>query len=353
MFVAGKNHLPLGFDSDILKRLLPLTDIREIHRTDDRYKSAPPARGFHLQLTAEGKREPMLQFVDDREKNRETWRDFAGHLWALVGRAKPGATVLATVAPDEKTDKSAPISNRDDAVLVLQPYGLGRVLWLGIDSTWRWRYRAGDRYHHRFWGQVARFAAHNRGGDGSGAVKFGPTHGEVQAGDDVVLRARFSRLLMERHPALKATAEVFRSEDVQQKKSVGRVLLSPASGRPLAHEGTLAGLQQGEYVAKLNVAGADLDDKQWLSPIYVAKQQTSELMDVTANVELLRQIAAASGGQLLFPDELAELSALLQSPSDSSVEVQETRLWDHWLLLALFCALVTTEWGVRKWHGLP
>lgn len=353
MFLAGKNHLPLGFDSDILKRLLPLTDIREIHRTDDRSKSAPPARGFHLQLTAEGKREPMLQFVDDREKNRETWRDFAGHLWALVGRAKPGATVLATVSPDEKTDKLAPISNRDDAVLVLQPYGLGRVLWLGIDSTWRWRYRAGDRYHHRFWGQVARFAAHNRGGDGTGAVKFGPTHGEFQAGDDVVLRARFSRLLLERHPTLKATAEIFRAEDIQYQKPVGRVLLAPASSRPLAHEGRLAGLQQGEYVAKLNVAGAGLDDKQWLSPIYVAKQQTSELTDVTANVELLREIAAASGGQLLFPDELAQLPALLQSPSDSSVEVQETRLWDHWLVLALFCALVTTEWGVRKWHGLP
>jgi hypothetical protein len=31
----------------------------------------------------------------------------------------------------------------------------------------------------------------------------------------------------------------------------------------------------------------------------------------------------------------------------------ETRLWDSWWLLMLFCALVTTEWVLRKLNGLP
>src|SRR5207253_9924378 len=51
---------------------------------------------------------------------------------------------------------------RDNALAALQNYGLGRVLYLGVDSTWRWRYRIGDTYHHRFWSQIIRWAASDK-----------------------------------------------------------------------------------------------------------------------------------------------------------------------------------------------
>ena len=347
VFLAGKNHFPLTFDSPILERLLPLSDLHKRDLTDDRSKAPPRERGFHLRLTPDGEREPILQFATDDEKNRVVWREFPGHLWAITGKAKPAATILATIESDEKS------ATADNAVIARQAYGLGQVMWLGIDSTWRWRYRAGDRYHHRFWGQLARWAANNRSVSGNDLVKFGPAASEVEQGEEVVLRARFSRLLLERFPLLTAQAELFHAKDKQRTRPLNRISLSPAPGRPLAYEGNMVNIPPGEYVAKLNVIGAELDDEELTAPVYVSKKRTTELADVSANIELLEQIAAASGGKLLSPDELSELPALLATPANSVTDVEEFKLWDHWLVLAIFAVLVTAEWIVRKLHGLP
>ena len=58
-------------------------------------------------------------------------------------------------------EEGLPLSEREkrQAVVVRHNYGFGRVLFVGLDSTWRWRYKVGDLYHHRFWGQVVRWAA--------------------------------------------------------------------------------------------------------------------------------------------------------------------------------------------------
>ena len=45
-----------------------------------------------------------------------------------------------------------------------------RALWVGTDGTWRWRHRIGDTYHHRFWGQIARWAADNKAAAGNDLI---------------------------------------------------------------------------------------------------------------------------------------------------------------------------------------
>src|SRR5262249_40888804 len=47
---------------------------------------------------------------------------------------------------------------REQPLIVRQNYGFGRVLYIALDSTWRWRYKVGDQHHHRFWGQVIHWA---------------------------------------------------------------------------------------------------------------------------------------------------------------------------------------------------
>ena len=34
---------------------------------------------------------------------------------------------------------------------------------MGTDAAWRWREGVEDKYHYRFWGQVARWMAYQRG----------------------------------------------------------------------------------------------------------------------------------------------------------------------------------------------
>ena len=83
-------------------------------------------------------------------------------VWRQVGR-QSGIFNLSAYATARPTShvlmRALPISagrTEDDepAFLSWHRYGRGRVVYLSAPVTYRLRYRNGDRYHHRFWGQL-------------------------------------------------------------------------------------------------------------------------------------------------------------------------------------------------------
>jgi hypothetical protein len=79
---------------------------------------------------------PMLQLASEPDQNRRIWAGLPRLPWVLAGTPKPGATLLVAAGEDA-----------DAAVIAAQPYGLGKVLWVGTGDTWRWRLGVGDAYH--------------------------------------------------------------------------------------------------------------------------------------------------------------------------------------------------------------
>ena len=348
---AGKGYLPLAYRSEVLERLIPLTELRPVSVTGTPGTDAPTRRGFQLQLTPEGENEPMLQFDADRDENERVWSRLPGHLWGVLGQAKPGATVLASTAgPVRETSLKA---ERQSPVIVHQHYGAGQVLWLGIDSTWRWRHRVGDTYHHRFWGQLARWAAQNKTAAGNEFVKFGPERTDIDMGTDAVVRARWTQGFLSRYPSFKARAEVIRVDEGDGTRPFATLELKPEKTRPLVYEGRLVSLPPGEYRLKLVADGAELGEKEISAMLYVHEPKTPELSNLTANRQLLMQVAEVSGGQFLLPDEVGRIPDLIRKPTESASVRNEIALWDHWLVLAALFGLLTTEWIVRKLNGLP
>ena len=69
--------------------------------------------------------------------------------------SKPGAEVLLVNPNQEIGRGKVPVISR-------QQYGLGQVLYVGTDNTWRWRRNVGDLYYTRFWGQVNQRMAQQR-----------------------------------------------------------------------------------------------------------------------------------------------------------------------------------------------
>ena len=97
-----------------------------------------------------------------------------------------------TFAPDGPVDPLDPTAReKRNALIARQNYGLGRVLYVGLDSTWRWRKGVGDVYHHRFWGQVVRWAADRPLESGNQFVRFGASQPVYRGGQDVELFVRF------------------------------------------------------------------------------------------------------------------------------------------------------------------
>lgn len=352
VFTAGKRHMPMQYKSPILDKLLPLTKFRATNSVEPP-ETPPHLRGFHLRLTPDGERDGGLQLGGDAEANRSTWKSLPGQPWAMIGEVKAGATVLATADDGQPLPQEM---ERSRGLIVQQYYGLGQVYWLGFDSTWRWRHRVGDQHHHRFWGQMARTAAQNKASSGNEFVKFGLESTDVQAGQEVVFRARWTPPLLARRPDVKAKVAIFPRHDAKPDEPLATIDLTPDQARPSVHQGRWLAPNSGEFRAVLKIDGPPLGgpaDKEIAADFLVRGPLTKELADVTASRALLDQMAQVSRGKFLLPHQLIELPKLIQ-PEDLAIsETHEYTLWDHWLLLTVLFGLLTAEWILRKWNGLP
>ena len=348
---AGKRHYATLHANPILQQLLPVSQVVPIETAGADAAGPPTERGFRLKLTPEAETEGMFQFDTDVAVNRVIWANLPGHLWGLTGAAKPGTTVFA--APYQGLDQPGLAAERQRALIVQQYYGQGQVLWLGIDSTWRWRHVVGDKYHHRFWGQLGRWAAHNKAVAGNAFVKFGPERPDVSVGENILLKARWTPEFLKRFPELKSRVEIFRAKDGPQAKPFTTLPLKPDPSRPQVHEAQAFSLPAGSYRARLAVTNGDLGPSEITASLFVDEPRSLELTDLSGNRELLAQLAQLSGGQLILPEKVQTIPELLRGPTATQTVREESLLWDHWLILVIFSGLLMAEWVVRKLNGLP
>ena len=351
VLIAGKNDFPFSHQSPVVERLLPLRNPRAVFVTEFQEEGSPVSSGFHLQLTPDGEAEPMFQLADDEVENDDIWSTLPGHYWGIMGEAKPGATVFAhALQPGMEPTLE---NERNSAIIVHQNYGFGQVLWIGIDSTWRWRHRLGDQYHHRFWGQLGRWAADNKTVAGNDIVRFGPDKTDIEVGDDVLIRARWLGGFLKQHPGLQANVEIHQQNKQKTGKLIATFDMKPSQGRPLVFEARAVSLPAGEYKLTLSATGADIGNEAIAASLFVHEQETLELSDLSSNRQLLNQIAVSSGGKMFLPDEVGDIPAFLLPPQESTVIREEINLWNNWIVLSCFFALLMAEWVVRKLNGLP
>lgn len=365
--LAGKRGMPLAFaqpendpapvaGGDPLLKLLPIQEPRVVH----------PVKGFPVTLTHEGGLSPFLQLSSAPEKNLSAWANLPSHYWGVVGRAKPGATALAFVAGDElPTDpKGAAAQEREQALIARHHYGFGRVLFVGLDSTWRWRYRVGDTYHHRFWGQVVRWAATDKPlVGGNEHIRFGTQAPVYRPGQEVELVVRLGDEVRPLGPGALAGARILRQVAGGKEEGVALVPLAPRTAQPRVLEGRVRDLTPGQYAIELAIP--ELADRLTAPPgpegqpgklrasFTVTTADNEEMVELAANLPLLEELAAKSGGRVFQPENARELVDLLAQQATVRWHHTETRLWEWWPTLGLFLLLVTAEWVGRKWAGLP
>ena len=351
VIVPGPRHWPAqGGLSDASRALLPVTDLRRVEpetAEDPAHPSLPP--GAIVMPTSavldDGSSWPMLRLGADASSSREAWAGLPRLPWALAGRTKPGASALATSREGD-----------DSAVIAAMPYGLGKTLWIGTDSTWRWRYRVGDALHHRFWGQVVRWASSGKLGAGNRLVRFGPSATRARSGEGIKIQARIAETVPDVGPDFLVAARVVKTGS---KDASAVVPLRAVPGRARLFEGIAPPLTEGTYAIGLDApALAASPGSESAGPIgeaslTVAPRETSERIELAASRDALDRLAAATGGKVFTVDDAGGIPALLQSKVKTTTRTEETPLWDHPAGLFLFFAIVGVEWILRKRLGLP
>ena len=329
---AGESFMPAAWRGTPLEGMLPVV----LPPTDpdpatvrERFRA-----GFTVRPAERAADSPLLRIARHPAHDAETWLLLPPLFWAAPPeRAKPGAEVLA----EGVTATGAPFP-----LLVSQRYGLGRVLYVGTDETWRWRLRIGDRYHHRFWGQVLRWAVGSDAGSDLSSLRsdrdrYGP-------GETVVLEARLKN--PDRTPFEGGSPVAILSRGADKPR---RVALLEVPNRGGLYRGRAEGLASGEYKARLDVAfGSDA-----ATAFAVDDASSEERLSLSLDASAMRRIAEASGGAALDLSDAKVLSDLLDVPPRRRTITTGVDLWDTPSFFLLVALLLTLEWSLRKRWGLP
>lgn len=355
VLVAGKRAMPqafLGDGDDPLPRLLPIEEPQVV----------TPAAGFPMTLTPEGRLAAFLQLEAAPDRSEQRWAELPRHFWGVVGRVKPGAVPLAALVEGDARPSAAP--ERERALVARHNYGFGRVLFVGVDSTWRWRFRTGDAYHHRFWGQVIRWAASDKPlVAGNDHVRFGTREPAYRQGQEVELVVRLGDSVSPLRADGLAGARILRRTAEGKEEAVALVPLDRREAQPRVLEGRVRDLPAGQYAVELAIPelgdllqgppGPDGTPAPLRATFAVTPPDSEETVELAANWPLLEEVASKSGGRVFAPEEAAALVDLLTQRSSIREHLQENKLWQWWGTLAVCLLLLTAEWVGRKWVGLP
>ncbi len=366
IFMAGKRYLPLAYlnatttskgkiEEDPLAQMLPITAPTEWRKDT----------GFSLRITTEGKLRSFLNLND--EPNHDAWGELPKHYWGIVGKRKPAASVL--VMPLQGSGTTSPSGDGDDTgIIVQQNYGFGRVVFVGIDSTWRWRFRVGDKYHHRFWGQLARWSAAERLlPAGNRYLRYGSRDPIYAEGQEVELAVRLSDALLPLKDPSQARAKLHRKNADGAEELIAVAPLSIHPRQPNLLEAKVRDLSAGVYRMELDLPqyrqqlAEPSDDKtasvKGRDLFRVFPREQKELFDLSVNWSLMQSLAERSDGKLYTPETVEEVIDRLARRIDRKEYRDEARPWQDapmvWWLFGILLGLLTVEWIWRKLVELP
>jgi uncharacterized membrane protein len=295
------------------------------------------AKPTSLQLTDKGASESALRLSPDAEQNRRFWTELPPPHSLVAVNALPGAEVLI----------EANVDGRQRPAMVTRLFGSGRVVYLAFDESWRWRFKTADLWHQRAWNQLAKYVMPRPFAVSDEYVSLDTGSVRYDFGATVDVRARLLGLDGKPATGVSADALVWRDGRI-----VSTVSLTPDADVPGIYRGRVAALPEGEYEVSVRAAGYSDAALKARSRFVVLPPESGEMTQTSANETLLKQIAAASGGDYLREEELYRLTELLSPLSSGRVVESDTQIWQSYWWFAAIVILLTAEWGLRKRAGL-
>lgn len=305
-----------------------------------RFNNAPPnIPSKSLRLNALAENQPAFQIGSHDESN--------AILWSLLPSPRSYRPITLASGSESMVDILSDNSKPIQPFIATKLFGQGRVLYFATDETWRWRYEVADRYHQRFWSQIATwtmrmpFAVNDSFASlDSGARVYSPS-------DSISIRARLKR--GDSRPLVDASANVVLERDGQRYFSLPLDQDHDARG---FYQATLGPMPEGRYRVRLEVAGVPSDALEVETQFMVQPLAVMELQTLACNKGMLRQVAEMTGGKFMMIDSSTPLSEELNRFRTGSISESQTQLWQSYPWFATIVGLLSIEWYLRKRAGL-
>ena len=375
VFIAGGKYMPLAYAKGPLAELLPVS----LTNAEGRVAATWHQGRFGFSVTGAGYAHEIMSLSSSDAENVRIWESGCEWNRRLDGLTlKPGAETLA-FASDSSALK-APL-------LVVQHRGRGKVVFLASDETWRFRYRIGDTYHHKFWGNMLAWGSGVKLRDGNAFARIGTERLHYAPGEPVKIRVRLSDADSLPMDDLKVTCTVTNPNG--EKRELALLSRNQANG---SYEGVYEETSVlGDYhvEATCKDAQAKLGDK-WPKPFVTSFAVKSSFAPVeythqSSDRAVADEMAKFTSGSVVMLYDATNVtftfassttnrftsttnhlptttnrlpSANYQLPTDFGsgrsevVDHVENHIWDHPLGFIVMAVALILVWILRKRRGL-
>jgi len=367
--ISGQRFMPHAYAGDDMREMHDLLPVELVQPPEgaDVMPSGDPS--FRIALTDEGRDNIISRQHVDPKENQAVWNSLPDVYWRYPGAALEDARVLAYAMPAKPPDfvkkaEDGTIAGKDlddlrdfqrrRALITLRSLEPGKVMFLSFDRTWRLRYRVGDTYHHKFWGQVLRWATASKLPAGTDLVKIGTSRSRYSQRQKISVTVKIVREDFSPVKSDEVAVNVFADG---KKERVLRKKLTYVPDSPGIYTADLGMLPSGSYRAELDAPVAkDLlarDNVEKIAASFsVDPSAPAEQIELSANRGLLNRLATLTGGMMTEPSQAHELLEIFGKNKRVSRQPRQYPLWDCWPLLVLIVLIAAAEWIVRKKVGL-
>jgi hypothetical protein len=346
ILVAGRDAMPAAYGNEPLGALLPVL-------AGDRSLSG--REPFYLHVADEGSDNLAIQIAENPAASERIWHEMSERMpiYALSEFSKPKPTTHSLIWAGKSKTGIDPGDPSTRSFLTWHNVGAGRVVYLAAPVAYQLRYRNGDAFHHRFWGQLLRWIVTRDLAEGSQTVRLSTDKLRYEAGEPVQVTAQLRQLDGKVVSGATLQIEAWHADNLLQN-----ITLKEDASRPGNYHAALAGMPMG--LVRLNLLGDRVKEllasENYSRPlettITVDPHASLELRNPLCNLPLLREIAEASGGMMVPPTGLEAALRQLNLEPESSETISKAALWARWDLFYLFLGCLSLEWAGRKYLGL-
>jgi hypothetical protein len=222
----------------------------------------------------------------------------------------------------------------------------GRVFFLGLDETWRWRYRVGERDQDHFWLGLISYASESPYFAHAGPLALDVDKVSALPGEIVRVRARAT----DDRAGFAASHEL---QVIHDKRLILSRSWSPSGPEGSGRLATSVALPAGDYTLRWAIPAADGQPAHTAQmPLHVAATDEAEMANLAGDEGMLHKLADASGGEFFTLDQVNRLPERLAAVGASRSRYAELSLWDSPYLFVLVLGCLGAEWALRKRVGL-
>ncbi len=297
----------------------------------------PPTPG-QFELTELGARSLLTRLEDTENANANLWASLPGFQWyAGVTRAKAGSEVLATHSAETNRFGRIPL-------IVTKTYGTGKILFMGTDGAWRWRKGVEDKYHYRFWGQVARWMAYQRNMASDELMRLFFSPDRPRTGDTLTLNANAMSIGGEPLQSARVAVQI-----TSPSGKIGTVRLQPGGEEQWGlFTGNFVPDEPGEHRLTMTC----VENGGTLETAITVQGTTLERIGEQARYDVMEEIARITRGEILKTPDLDLIKEKLASLPDPEPLERRLRLWAHPVWIGAIILLLTVFWVGRKVAGV-